>query len=109
VSFIGLVANVLVVTLIPLAMLLSFVAGLAGMLVTPIAGWFARPARALLTYMLDVANLLSRIPYVFVQQLGLSVAGMLLLYGVIVMMTRALWRRNDKNYAIITDRNELNA
>ncbi|HVS58673.1 MAG TPA: ComEC/Rec2 family competence protein [Candidatus Saccharimonadales bacterium] len=92
-SFIGLVANVLVVALIPLAMLLGFVAGLAGMLVPAMAGWFAWPARLLLTYMLDVAHLLSRIPHVFAQNLAFPLVDMLLMYVVAALLSLVLWRR----------------
>jgi competence protein ComEC len=91
-SFIGLVANVLVVALVPLAMLLCLWAGLAGMLVPGIAGWIAFPAKLLLTYMLDIANLLSHIPHVFVEGIGLSLVSLLLLYGIIAVMVVALAR-----------------
>src|SRR5690606_37841161 len=73
-SFIGLLANVLVVALVPLAMLLCLIAGLAGMLLPAIAGWLAWPARLLLTYMLDIADLLSHIPHIFVQGLTFSLS-----------------------------------
>lgn len=62
VSVVGILANVLVTPLVPLAMLLSFIAGLSGWFVSAISGWFALPARFLLTYMLDIANIVSRLP-----------------------------------------------
>jgi competence protein ComEC len=80
-SFVALIANVLVVALVPLAMLLCLFAGLAGMLVPALAGWIAFPARLLLTYMLDISAMLSRIPHVFAQNLALSLASLLSLYG----------------------------
>ncbi|MEJ0072537.1 MAG: ComEC/Rec2 family competence protein [Candidatus Saccharibacteria bacterium] len=83
-SLVSLLSNMLVVALIPLAMLLSLIAGLAGMLAGNIAGWFAWPARVLLTYMLDVVNLLSRIPHVFQQNRYLSAVDMALCYGGLV-------------------------
>lgn len=105
-SFIGLVANVLVVALVPLAMLLGLIAGLAGMLVPAVAGWFAWPARILLTYMLDIAHLLSRIPHVFVQHLSLPITQFIFLYGVLVFLSYVLWRKTKSlSSAIITDRN----
>jgi competence protein ComEC len=79
-SLIGLVANVLVVALVPLAMLLCLIAGLGGMLVPVLAGWIGFPARLLLNYMLDVAALLSRIPHIFLQNLALSLSSLLTLY-----------------------------
>ena len=92
-SFIGLVANVLVVALIPLAMLLCFVAGLAGMLIPAVAGWFAWPARILLTYMLDTAHILSRIPHVFAQNLAFPISEMVLIYIVAAGFSLMLWHR----------------
>ena len=86
-SFIALPANIAVVIFVPLAMLLSMIAGLAGMLVPNLAGWFAWPARLLLTYMLDIAHLFASLPHVFVQNVGLSMAWMLSFYGVILGLT----------------------
>ncbi len=60
VSLISLFANALILPLIPVAMLLTFVAGLAGALVPYISGWFAWPADFLLTFMVDSINLMSR-------------------------------------------------
>lgn len=96
VSLVGLLANMLVAALIPLAMLFSFVAGLAGMLANNIAGWFAWPANVLLTYMLDVARLLSRIPHVFQENRYLSVADMVTCYVFIASLVLFAWRRKRK-------------
>lgn len=93
VSLIGLVANLLVATAIPIAMLLSFIAGLAGMVVPLLAGWFAWPAKFVLTYMLDVANALSRIPHVFQTNLYLGSLDMALCYGLILLGSAALYRK----------------
>ncbi len=95
VSLIGLVANLLVATSIPIAMLLSFIAGLAGMLVPLLAGWFAWPAVWLLTYMLDTATILSRIPHIFHQNVYLSVIDMVLCYAVIASIAILLQRRKQ--------------
>lgn len=106
ISFIGLLANVLVVALVPLAMLLSLVAGLAGMLLPALAGWFAWPARLLLTYMLDTAHMLSRIPHVFVQHITMSWDGFVLLYLILAGVTWVLWRKTKHlKYATITEIN----
>jgi competence protein ComEC len=104
-SFIGLLANVLVVALVPLAMLLTLIAGLAGMLLPAFAGWLAWPARIVLTYMLDIANMLSHIPHIFAQNLGFPIMQMLLAYSALGVLTLALKRRTKKpKLAIITDR-----
>jgi competence protein ComEC len=109
-SFIGLPANVLVVTLVPLAMLLGLVAGLAGMLAGPVAGWLAWPAYVLLNYMLDIAHLMSHIPHIFIQNRSLPLAAMLGLYGLIILVTVMLWHKTKlPKPDIITDMNELEA
>ena len=100
ISFVGLAANVLVVAFVPLAMLLALIAGLAGWLLSPIAGWFAWPARQLLTYMLDIANLLARMPHAFAQHIGLSTLGMLCLYGAVAEVLVVLWHKYGKNAKI---------
>lgn len=104
-SFIGLLANVLVVALVPMAMLLTLVAGLAGMLLAPIIGWLAWPARILLTYMLDIADMLSRLPHVFVQNIGFSTWQMLASYMLIGFVSLALHRKTKRRKsATITDK-----
>lgn len=101
-SFVSLAANVLIAVLVPLAMLVSLVAGLAGTFLLPVAGWFAWPATVLLTYMLDMAHLLSRIPHVFVQNVGLSLIGMLAMYASVLLINLTLHSRLKRNRAIIT-------
>jgi competence protein ComEC len=100
-SFVALVANVLVVALVPLAMLLCLVAGLAGMLAPAFAGWMAFPARLLLTYMLDIAAMLSRIPHIFVQGVGFSLGQLLGLYVLVGAVVATLWRKT-KHLGLVT-------
>ncbi len=106
-SLIGLPANVLVVGLIPLAMLLGTIAGLAGMLMGAYAGWLSWPAVWLLNYMLDVAHMLAGLPHVFVQNRSLSLAGMLVLYSALAGLTLVLRHKTrPPKTGTITDRNE---
>lgn len=92
-SFAAIVANVLVAAFTPLAMALSFVAGLAGMLIAPVAGWLAWPAKIVLTYMLDSAHSLARIPHVFAQNLEFSITKLIILYLVFGFAALALWHK----------------
>lgn len=109
-SFIGLLANVLVVALVPLAMLLTLIAGLAGMLLPAFAGWLAWPARIILTYMLDIANMLSHIPRVFAQNLSFPAWQMLSAYALIVLLTVTLRRKTKRaKSATITDKKVKNS
>jgi competence protein ComEC len=82
-SLVSLPANLLVVPLIPLAMVLGLAAGLGGLLVPMLAGWFAWPAQMLLTYMLDIANLLSRIPHAYIEGISFPWVAMAAAYGTI--------------------------
>jgi competence protein ComEC len=106
-SLVSLPANVLVVTLVPLAMLLGLIAGLAGMFMSNFAGWLAWPAVLLLNYMLDIAHILAGLPHIFVQNRSLSLAGMLGLYMVVACVTLVLRRKTKASKtAIITDRKQ---
>lgn len=102
-SRVGLLANVLVVTLIPLAMLLSAIAGLAGMLAGSLAGWVAWPSVLLLNYMLDIAHLLAGLPGVFIEGIGLTWQQMVFLYLTVSLFITILWYKNPAKSAIITD------
>lgn len=63
ISFISLFANALILPMIPVAMFFTFIAGLAGMLVPFISGWFAWPADFILTFMVDSISLMARVPW----------------------------------------------
>lgn len=109
-SFVGLPANVMVTALVPLAMLLSTVAGLAGMLAGAVAGWLAWPAAELLNYMLDIAHLMAHIPHIFIQHRSLPLVAMLASYGFVIFVTVVLWRKTRQpKSGIVTDMNEAEA
>jgi competence protein ComEC len=91
VSLIGLAANILVVPLVPIAMLLTLIAGLGGMLLVSLGGWVAWPANFLLTYMIDLTGLFSRLPHAAVQH-TISLPSMLLGYSAILLIALGLWR-----------------
>lgn len=98
-SFIALPANVLVVPLIPIAMLLSFITGLSGMLTAPIAGWIAFPARFILTYLLDIATVFSRIPHIKFS-VSVSLSAILGMYAILLFTLIVLWRKNKQSVKI---------
>ncbi len=105
-SLVALPANALVAACVPLAMLLSTVAGLAGWLVPSVAGWFAWPAKLLLSYMLSVASLLAGLPHVFIEHITFSTVDILMAYlfvfWVIYFMSAKLPKRG-----ILTDKNQV--
>lgn len=105
-SFMALPANILVVPLIPIAMLLSFIAGLAGMLVPAVAGWLAFPARFVLTYLLDMATMFARVPNMAIHT-KISVAVMLIMYALLLFVIVILWRKNKQSDKITEVREEV--
>jgi competence protein ComEC len=102
-SLVTLPANLLVVPFIPFAMLFGAVAGLAGMLLPAVAGWFAWPAGVVMTFMLDAANLLSRVPKAFVENISFPLPYMIISYLVVAFVCLALWHKTRKN-ATITEK-----
>jgi competence protein ComEC len=102
VSIVSIVSNIIVVPLVPLGMLVALVAGLAGAYLPLVSGWLAWPARVLLTYMLDIAAVLAKMPHALLHG-ALTILQLAGLYGVILMTTTVIWRKNAIKRAIITD------
>jgi len=99
-SLVAVVSNLLVVPLVPVAMACSLLAGLGGMFVPTLAAWLAVPARILLTYMLDMVGLFARIPHAVVQR-SLSVAGLVLIYSCLLVMSLLLWKTTGVKRGIL--------
>lgn len=99
-SLVALLANVLVVPLVPFAMLLGAIAAAAGTWLTPFAGWLAWPAKVLLTYMLDIVRLLSQLPHAAVNG-SINVAQMLILYALVLLLVIVISvRTRRKNHKL---------
>lgn len=98
-SIIALVANALVVPLVPLAMILSAVAATAGAVIPQLAGWLAFPAHILLTYMLDVVHVLANLPSVFIRR-GIGLPYMLAIYGIVLIVLSSAYRKLSKDRKI---------
>ena len=99
-SIVALIANALVVPLVPLAMLLSAVAAAAGAVIPQLAGWLAFPARLLLTYMLDVVHMMSNIPSVLIHR-SISLNYMLAIYLIVLallVLTYLKLPKGEKKY-----------
>lgn len=63
-SNVGLIANALVLPLVPLAMLLTFIVGIAAIAVPPLADLVSIPAGLVLQYMVQVAQYFASVPWV---------------------------------------------
>lgn len=102
VSMVALVANLLVVPLVPLAMLLSVVAGLGGMFLPVMAGVLAWPARLLLGFMLSICSLLARIPHAL-SSTRINVVVMATMYAAIILVVIIMRRKSPKYDKIVTE------
>jgi competence protein ComEC len=107
-SLVSLPANVIIAAFVPLAMLLTVLAGIAGTFLFPVAGWIAWPAVLLLTYMLDAAHILAGIPHIFREHVGFSLPAMIAMYAAVLLFIVVLHSRLKRNRAIITLVNEEN-
>lgn len=105
-SLIALVSNVLIVPLVPWAMLLSAIAGVGGMLMPAIGGWFGWPASILMRYMLQLVSVLAQVPRAQIKQ-SLSLTGMLVFYAIILFLTITMIKKISARYGKITDENIL--
>jgi competence protein ComEC len=63
ISNVAIVANLLILPLVPLAMLLTFIAGIGGLLVPSFANIVGLPAEMLLSYMTQTAQYIANIPW----------------------------------------------
>lgn len=97
ISVIGLLANMLVVPLIPLTMLVTFVAGVGVVLLPGPGAWLALPAHWMLGYVTTVVDYLANIPWARMP-LSLSAVGMVAVYAVLVGVGILLWRKTKLNY-----------
>ncbi len=91
VSNVALVANLLIVPLIPLAMLLTFIAGSGALLFPSLATYIGTPAELLLSYMVSVARYFSNLEFA-VSEFTVTpfVAG--IMYIGIIVACFGLWR-----------------
>jgi competence protein ComEC len=87
----GLLANIIVVPLVPLGMLFTTIAGLTGMISLSLAGTIALPAKYILTFMLDIAQLLSSTSFSFLN-IKMSVMAMSLVYSCLLLFCVGLYR-----------------
>ncbi len=103
-SWISLLANVLVVPIVPLAMLATLLAGLAGMIAPATLFIVALPSKLLLSYILWITNLLSRLPSITINT-QITLIGTAALYAMILFYYGLLYQKNKSKHAIITDEN----
>ncbi|MGE5540791.1 MAG: ComEC/Rec2 family competence protein [Bacillota bacterium] len=96
-SFVSIPANILVLPVIPLAMLLSFIAGLCGMVIAPVAPYMGVPAWVLLAYVIGVAEISARLPHGSVIIPAFSFVFVILAYTFIACGVHRLAKQHKKN------------
>lgn len=94
-SIVSPLTNFLILSLVPLAMGASFLAGLTGMLLRAFAGWLAWPATLVLNFMLGLINYFAAQPWA-ARTDHLSLADTVLCYGVIFALTLTLLRTGHR-------------
>ncbi len=92
-SVLSLVANILVVPLVPVAMLLTFIAGISAAFVP----WLAWPATWLLTYLTNLVVWMAGVSWASVE-VTLSLPMFLAAYGTLFLVGLHLWRRTGHDY-----------
>jgi competence protein ComEC len=97
ISVIAFAANVVVTPLVPVAMLATFVTGVATIILPGIGSWLALPAHVILTYMTSTVEWLASIPWAK-QSLGISFVGLVAIYAGLCVLGVVMWRRIRYNY-----------
>jgi competence protein ComEC len=95
-SNVAVVANLLVLPFVPLAMLLTFIAGVGGLVLPSVASVIGLPAQWLLQYMTSVAEYLSKLPWAQVQ---IEINGWFVAVSYVVIMLGSvyMWRETKFN------------
>jgi len=89
VSVVSLLANVLVLPLIPIAMLVSFVSGMSAILLPVVAGWMSWPVRIIMGYLVNIIGLLAQLPGAL-RSVQIIEVGFVMIWGAIIVVWMAL-------------------
>lgn len=95
-SNVALLANLLILPLVPLAMLLTFMAGIGALIVPDLSTWFGLPAYWVLHYMTSIIGFIARLPWA-ASEVTLSIASAMLCYAAIVAVCLYMWRKTKLN------------
>jgi competence protein ComEC len=95
-SNVALVANILILPLVPLAMLLTFCAGIGVWLAPDIAELIGWPAAFLLRYMTSTAEWLAKLPWAQ-SEVVINNGMAIVLYGVLAVACVYMWRATKYN------------
>lgn len=91
-SNVAIIANLLVLPLVPLAMILTFVAGIFALVIPVTSSIVGLPAEWLLSYMTSVAGYLSKLPWA-VSDMSMNWLGSTACYILIIALCVYMWRK----------------
>jgi competence protein ComEC len=94
-SIVAPITNLLILPLVPLAMAVSFAAGLAGMIFPPFAGWIAWPATLVLTFITKIIDAFAALPWAGRTE-HISFTAMIAMYALILVIILAIKRSNHR-------------
>ena len=91
-SNIAIVSNLLILPLVPLAMLLTFVAGVGGLILPTLSWLVGMPATWLLRYMVKVIEYLASLPWAATNNVHLQIWWVVAYYLAIIGLCLYMWR-----------------
>ncbi len=97
VSNVAIIANLLVVPLVPLAMLLTFLCGLGVIVSLPVVEYIAAPTTWLLGYMVDVAHFVADIPWAQ-SELNIPAVFWILYAALLAAACYWMWRKTKYDF-----------
>lgn len=98
----SLIANILILPIVPLAMLAVFVSGLAGILIPFMSGILSVPANLILKYCIFVIDKIAGLPSA-VSEVSLSISYMILAY--VLLLVGIIWLKLKTKHNFISDKN----
>jgi competence protein ComEC len=93
----ALIANMLVLPLVPITMLLTLIAGMGGLMLPGVAHWFGFPAYVVLHYMLWIINYIAALPGAL-QHIHFGGALLAGYYGCMLAICIVLWRKTKHRF-----------
>ncbi len=96
-SIYTLLANLLVVPLVPLTMLLTFISGVFGLFIPPLAPLFGHLVSWILSYMKSVVGLIAGLPGAQTE-VDFSIQALVIGYVIVGLLMVFLWRQTKHNF-----------
>lgn len=91
ISYIAIIANLLVLPFIPIIMIFVFLLGMIAFC-SPVAGTIiAIPTKILIDYIIKITEILSELPWAY-QSVPMSIGNLVIFYSIIIIISIYLWR-----------------